>query len=38
MAVLSSIAVVFSDEGAVQQLLDATTPADVLSLLGNVNE
>jgi mannitol PTS system EIIA component len=38
MAVLSSIAVVFSDEGAVQQLLDAETPADVLSLLGNVNE
>jgi mannitol PTS system EIIA component len=38
MAVLSSIAVVFSDEGAVQQLLDAKTPADVLSLLGNVNE
>ncbi len=37
MAVLSSIAIVFSDEDSVQKLLDAATAKDVLALLGDVN-
>ena len=38
MEVLSSIAIVFSDEDQVQQLLQASTPEEVLELLGDVNE
>ena len=37
MEVLSSIAIVFSDEDQVQQLLQASTPEEVLELLGDVN-
>jgi len=38
MDVLSSIALIFSDEEQVEQLLVAETPEDVLALLGDVNE
>lgn len=38
MEVLSKIALVFSDEEQVQQLLTAETPERVLELLGDVNE
>ena len=38
MEVLSSIAIVFSDEEQVAQLLTASTPEEVLQLLGDVNE
>ena len=38
MEVLSSIAIVFSDEEQVAQLLTAGTPEEVLQLLGDVNE
>jgi PTS system mannitol-specific IIA component len=37
MEVLSSIALVFSDDDQVAALLAATTPEEVLSLLGEVN-
>jgi mannitol PTS system EIIA component len=37
MDVLSSIALIFSDEEQVDQLLVAETPEDVLELLGDVN-
>ena len=37
MDVLSSIALIFSDEDQVDQLLVAETPEEVLSLLGDVN-
>ena len=37
MDVLSSIALIFSDEDQVDQLLGAETPEAVLSLLGDVN-
>ena len=38
MDVLSSIALIFSDEEQVDRLLVADTPEDVLELLGDVNE
>jgi PTS system mannitol-specific IIA component len=38
MDVLSSIALIFSDEEQVDRLLVAETPEDVLELLGDVNE
>jgi PTS system mannitol-specific IIA component len=38
MDVLSSIALIFSDEEQVDQLLVAETPEQVLDLLGDVNE
>jgi PTS system mannitol-specific IIA component len=38
MDVLSSIALIFSDEEQVDRLLVAETPQDVLELLGDVNE
>ena len=38
MDVLSSIALIFSDEEQVDQLLVAETPEEVLELLGDVNE
>jgi PTS system mannitol-specific IIA component len=38
MDVLSSIALIFSDEEQVDQLLVAETPEQVLGLLGDVNE
>jgi len=38
MDVLSSIALIFSDEEQVDQLLVAETPEQVLELLGDVNE
>jgi PTS system mannitol-specific IIA component len=38
MDVLSSIALIFSDEEQVDRLLVAETPEEVLELLGNVNE
>ena len=38
MDVLSSIALIFSDEEQVDRLLVAETPEDVLALLGDVNE
>ncbi len=37
MEVLSSIAIIFSDEDQVTQLLTASTPEEVLQLLGDVN-
>jgi PTS system mannitol-specific IIA component len=37
MEVLSSIAIVFSDEDQVDELLKASTPEEVLELLGDVN-
>ena len=37
MEVLSSIAIIFSDEEQVTQLLTASTPEEVLQLLGDVN-
>ncbi|MDX2025622.1 PTS sugar transporter subunit IIA [Microcella sp.] len=37
MAVLSSLALVFSDDSAVEQLLAAESPQQVLDLLGDVN-
>lgn len=37
MEVLTKIAVVFSDEDTVNDLLAAKTPADVMKLLGDVN-
>jgi mannitol PTS system EIIA component len=37
MDVLSSIALIFSDEEEVDRLLVASTPEDVLEILGNVN-
>jgi PTS system mannitol-specific IIA component len=37
MDVLSSIALIFSDEEEVDRLLVAETPEDVLEILGNVN-
>ncbi|MCU1415240.1 MAG: mannitol transporter subunit [Microbacteriaceae bacterium] len=38
MDVLSSIALIFSEDDQVEALLVATTPEDVLKLLGDVNE
>jgi PTS system mannitol-specific IIA component len=38
MDVLSSIALIFSDEELVNQLLVAETPEAVLELLGDVND
>lgn len=38
MEVLSKIALVFADEEQVDLLLAAETPADILELLGDVNE
>jgi PTS system mannitol-specific IIA component len=38
MEVLSSIAIIFSDEEQVTQLLTARTPEEVLQLLGDVND
>lgn len=38
MAVLSSLALVFSDDSAVEQLLAAESPQQVLDLLGDVND
>jgi len=38
MAVLSSLALVFSDDSAVEQLLAAESPQEVLDLLGDVND
>ena len=38
MDVLSSIALIFSDDEQVDSLLKAETPEDVLELLGDVNE
>jgi PTS system mannitol-specific IIA component len=38
MEVLSSIAIIFSDEDQVEQLLAASTPEEVLTLLGDVND
>jgi PTS system mannitol-specific IIA component len=38
MEVLSSIALIFSDEEQVDRLLVAETPEDVFALLGDVNE
>lgn len=38
MDVLSSIALIFSDEEQVDRLLVAETPEDVFELLGDVNE
>jgi len=38
MDVLSSIALIFSDEEQVDRLLVAETPEDVLAILGDVNE
>lgn len=37
MTVLSSLALVFSDDSAVEQLLAAESPQQVLDLLGDVN-
>jgi PTS system mannitol-specific IIA component len=37
MEVLSSIAIIFSDEDQVDRLLAAATPEEVLELLGDVN-
>ena len=37
MAVLSSLALVFSDDAAVQQVLEAGSPEAVLAVLGDVN-
>jgi PTS system mannitol-specific IIA component len=38
MDVLSSIALIFSEDDQVEALLVATTPEEVLDLLGDVNE
>jgi PTS system mannitol-specific IIA component len=38
MEVLSKIAIVFSEDDSVEALLKAETPAEVLELLGDVNE
>jgi PTS system mannitol-specific IIA component len=38
MEVLSSIALIFSDEEQVDRLLVAETPEEVFALLGDVNE
>ncbi len=38
MAVLSSLALIFSDDAAVEQMLAAETPEAVLALLGDVND
>ena len=38
MEVLSSIAIIFSDEEQVTRLLTARTPEEVLQLLGDVND
>ncbi|UYN83573.1 MAG: PTS sugar transporter subunit IIA [Microcella sp.] len=38
MAVLSALALVFSDDSAVKQLLAAESPQQVLDLLGDVND
>ena len=38
LEILSSIAIVFSEEDEVQKLLDATSAEEVYSLLGDVNE
>ena len=38
MAVLSALALVFSDDSAVEQLLAAESPQQVLDLLGDVND
>lgn len=38
MAVLSSLALVFSDDAAVERLLDAESPQQVLDILGSLNE
>ena len=38
MAVLSSLALVFSDDSDVEQLLAAESPQQVLDLLGDVND
>jgi mannitol PTS system EIIA component len=38
LAILSKIAIIFSDEDEVQKLLDADTAEDILALLGEVNE
>ena len=38
LAILSKIAIIFSDEDEVQKLLDADTAEDILALLGEVND
>lgn len=38
LGILSSIAIVFSDSDAVERLLEASTAADLLALLGDVND
>lgn len=38
LGILSAIAIVFSDEAEVAKLLEAATPAEVLDLLGDVND
>ena len=38
MSVLSALAMVFSDDAAVEQVLAAETPEAVLALLGDVND
>jgi mannitol PTS system EIIA component len=38
IGILSSIAIVFSDEDQVQELLGASTPEQLIDLLGEVNE
>jgi mannitol PTS system EIIA component len=37
MAVLQALALAFSDDASVQRVLNATTPDDVLAVLGDVN-
>jgi mannitol PTS system EIIA component len=37
MAVLQALALAFSDDASVQRVLNATTPNDVLAVLGDVN-
>lgn len=38
LGILSAIAIVFSDESEVEKLLAASTPRELLDLLGDVNE
>ena len=38
MSVLAALAMVFSDDAAVEQVLAAETPEAVLALLGDVND
>ena len=37
IGILSAIAIAFSDEDQVQELLGATTPEELIDLLGEVN-